>query len=139
MGRRHPAGGASRHGRATRHRPLWRVRLVLLLWLAGNALRTVRRPTHHGSGRSADARPRCIHQSRERQARSRVTALEDDQLEWPDRRDYAEARQALLAFIRTQPARGWQLDQNRARSAGRDGGTAALSAAALSAFPMEDL
>ena len=109
LGRRDAAGAASRHGGTTRYCSLRRIRLVFLLWIAGDALRTVCRPTHHRSGWSADARSRCLHQGGERQARSRLVAAEDDQLEWPDGRDYVEARQALLAGIRTQSAGGWQL------------------------------
>ncbi len=48
-----------------------------------DALWTVCGPAHHRGRRSADARPRCLHQGGQRQARSRLIAAEDHQLERP--------------------------------------------------------
>ena len=99
LGRRHAAGAASRHGGAARHRALWRVRIVLLLRIAGHALRLVCGPAHHRSRWPADAGSRRLHQGGERQTRSCIAAPQDHQLERPDRCDYVEARQALLAGL----------------------------------------
>ena len=135
LGRRHAAGAASRHGGAARHRAVRRVRVVLFLRLAGDALRPVCGPAHHRSRRSAHGRSRCLHQGGQRQAGSRVAAPEDRELERPDGRDHPETRQALLAGLRARSAEGRQLDPHGIGSAGGHGGARAVTAVGAAEAP----
>ena len=81
-------------------RPGWRLRRVLLVWLAGDALSAVGGSAHRGGRRSTVAGSRCVHQGGRRPRGSLIAAAAHDELEWLGRCHHAEARQALLAGLR---------------------------------------
>jgi pro-apoptotic serine protease NMA111 len=99
------AGAAPGHERAARHPAGRRIRRLLRVRLAGDALRPVSRAAHRRGGRRADSGPGHIPQGSHGPTGPLVGASEDHYLEQRRGSHHTETRQALLARLRADAHR----------------------------------